>query len=271
MDYKKYLWLILIPFIVVVAAFSYNAFLGIAVVVCFLTFVLWQQRPNLLTQRAQREYAKGNNTKALEIFKKAHRTNRNSPANNILYAYILLRCGQDDEAAKVLNMVLFSSRLKPAQRMQAKQNLSLVRYRQGDMEEALRLMEEVFESYKSTGVYGALGYYKIVMNAPDAMEFALEAYDYNSDDKIIIDNLVQMYILRGQYEKAKVLSDKTLAAGNDGVEVYFHAGQIELAKGNRQQAAELFAKAQQSPRSFMTTVPEAEIARHLEMAGTDRN
>lgn len=255
----KYILAVLIPFAITWLAFAYNVLLGFGVLVVFLLLLFWWQRPNLLTLRGQNEYVKGNNNKALALLKKAHSMGRTSPDNNILYAYILLRCGQHEEAAKVLNMVLFSSRLKPAQRMKAKQNLSLVRYRQGDFEEATRLMQEVFASYKNSSVYGALGYYKILSHAPDAMDFALEAYDYNSDDKVIIDNLIQLYLERGQIDRAKELSDKTIAAGNEGVEIYYHAGQVALALGRKQEAHEFFLKAKESPRSFMTTVSEEEV------------
>ena len=259
----KYIFAVLIPFAITWLAFSYNVLLGFGVLVAFLLFLFWWQRPNLLTIRGQNEYARGNNNKALSLLKKAHSMGRTSPANNIVYAYILLRCGQHEEAAKVLNMVLFSSRLKPAERMKAKQNLSLVRYRQGDFEEATRLMQEVFTSYKNSSVYGCLGYYKILSHAPDAMNFALEAYEFNPDDKVIVDNLIQLYIERGQIDKAKELSDKTLAAGNEGVEIFYHAGQVALALGRKQEARTFFIKASEAPRSFMTTVSEEEIEDHI--------
>ena len=89
-----------------------------------------------------------------------------------------------------------------------KQILSLIHYRQNNFEDAVELMSEVFEARKSSSIYGALAYYKILAEDEDAMEFCLEAYDYNSDDKIIVDNLIIMHLKNGDYEKAKELGCK---------------------------------------------------------------
>jgi predicted Zn-dependent protease len=254
-----YIAAFVVPFILVWVSFMAHPLAGLIVTAILLTALYIWQRPALLTLRGQRQYAQGNNNRALEILKKAHEVSGRRPLNSVTYAYILLRCGDDKESAKVLNYVLLNSKLKPEHKNAARQNLSLVRYRQGDYAEALRIMEDVFADYKTSSVYGSLGYYKILLNAPDAMEFALEAYDFNGDDKIIIDNLIQLYIADGEFAKAKELSDKSLAAGNKSVEIYYHAGQVALGLGDSAAAREMFENARSCTRSFMTTVPEEEV------------
>lgn len=223
--------------------------------------------PELQCALGQSEYAKGNNTKALALLKKAHESSRSKPSVSAAYAYILLRVGQAEEASKVLNYVLLNSKLKEQDRAQLRQILSLVRYRQGDFEEATRLMELVFEVYKNTGVYGALGYYKILSNSPDMEKFNEEAYDYNSGDKVIIDNMVILALKKGDLQKAKELSDKSIGAGNRGVEIFYHAGQTYEALGENDKAADFFRKAKSCQRSFMTTVTEAEVENAIERLG----
>ena len=241
-----------------------NYLLALAMTAVGLGLVLYWQWPNLLSMRGQSEYAKGNNIKALELLKKSHESTRASTANSCAYAYILLRVGEAEEASKVLNFVLLNSKLKDDERLHARQILSLVRYKQGDFEEATRLMEMVFEGYKNSGVYGALGYYKILSNAPDMMEFNMEAYEYNSDDKIIVDNMIILYLKNGEIEKAKELSDKSVEAGNKGVEIFYHAGQVYLALGENETALGYFKKAKSCERSFMTTISETEVDRAID-------
>ena len=236
---------------------SYALALGVTAVV--ILFVLYWQWPNLLCLKGQSEYANGNNTKALVLLKKAHESSRSRVSNSTAYAYILLRVGQAEEASKVLNYVLLNQRLKENEKLQARQILSLVRYRQGDFAEATRLMEMVFEGYKNSSVYGALGYYKILSDAPDAQSFNDEAYEYNSDDKVIIDNVVILALKNGDLQKAKELSDKSIEAGNKGVEIFYHAGQVYLALGDKAKALDYFKRASSCERSFMTTVSEKEI------------
>lgn len=249
--------------LIVILAFMANVLGGILVSLVMLILLVYVQWPTLLTLRGQQEYSKGNYNKALSLLRRAHNSSRSKVYSSTSYAYILLRCGQPDEAKKVLNYVLLNRNLKPEEKAQARQILSLVHYKQKDYEEANRLMELVFETYKNSSVYGALGYYKILSKSEDALSFNLEAYDYNSDDKVIMDNLIQLYIESGELEKAKELSDKTLKAGNSGIEIYYHAGQIELAMGNREAALEFFQKAQSCPRSFMTAVSEEELNSQL--------
>lgn len=105
----------------------------------------------------------------------------------------------------------------------------------------------------------ALGYYKILSNAPDAQAFCEEAYEYNSDDKIIIDNVIILCLQNGDLQRAKELSDKSIGAGNKGVEIFYHAGQAEQALGNDEKALEYYKMAASCTRSFMTTVSEREV------------
>lgn len=262
-NFKVFLAIVAIG-IVAFAITMGNYMLALGMTAACLGLTLYWQWPNIMCAKGQSEYAKGNNTKALELLKKAHTSSRARVSNSCAYAYILLRVGEDEEAAKVLNFVLLNQKMKEADRMQARQILSLVRYKQGDFEEATRLMEMVFETYKNSSVYGALGYYKILSNSPDMMKFNLEAYDYNSDDKIIIDNMIILYLKNGDIEKAKELSDKSVDAGNKGVEIFYHAGQVYLALGDKKKALDYFKKAKSCQRSFMTTVSEGEIDREIE-------
>lgn len=246
-----------------------NYLFAVGATIVAIGVMLYWYWPELQCLRGQSEYAKGNNTKALTLLKKSHESNRSKAANSAAYAYILLRVGQAEEAAKVLNYVLLNQKLKESDKAQARQILSLVRYRQGDFDEATRLMELVFENYKNTSVYGALGYYKILSGAPDAEKFNREAYEYNSDDKVIIDNMVILALKNGDIQKAKELSDKSIDAGNKGVEIFYHAGQTYQELGDRKKALDFFKKAASCERSFMTTVSEGEIENVIASLETD--
>lgn len=264
MQKKKRISVPLLLFVAAVAVVGFlltmgNYLVALGATAVILLLVLYWQWPNLQSMRGQSEYAKGNNTEALALLKKAHESSRARTANSTAYAYILLRCGQAEEAAKVLNYVLLNQKLKQTEKLQARQILSLVRYKQGDFAEATRLMEMVFEGYKNSSVYGALGYYKILSNAPDAQAFCEEAYEYNSDDKIIIDNIIILCLQNGDLQRAKELSDKSIGAGNKGVEIFYHAGQTEQALGNDEKALEYYKMAASCTRSFMTTVSEREV------------
>ncbi len=174
-----------------------------------------------------------------------------------------MREGRPDEARTAINYALRNPRITEAETYKGKEILSMIYYRQGDYSKATEIMQTVFDNFVSTNVYGTLGYYKILLKAEDAESFALEAYEYNKTDKVILDNLVQLYYEKGEYEKAKKFSDEATGAEAKGIETFYHAGLVEKALGNKEAAIEDFKKALSFTPSFLTTVKTEEIEREL--------
>ncbi len=248
----------------VVLAFRVGYAAGFAVAaLVLLGLVIWQW-PNLLTLFGQRYYAQGKNNKALRCLKAGHEHGRAGASNSSAYAYILLRCGQAEEAKVVANYALLSKKISDADKNQVRQILSLICYKKGEYAEATKMMEKIFETYKTTTVYGTLGYYKILAGSEDMYSFNEEAYAYNSDNKVIIDNMVILHLMKGEYTEAQALSQKSIDAGNKGVEIYFHAAQAEEGLGNMDKAREYYRAARSCTRSFMTTIGEEEIDSAIE-------
>ena len=223
-----------------------------------LCLIIWQG-PNLLTLVGQRAYALGNHNKALRYLKAGHEHPRSGASNSSTYAYILLRCGRMDDAKFIANYALLNKRISDADKNQIRQILSLICYKKGEYDEATKMMEKIFETYRTSNVYGTLGYYKILAESEDMYTFNEEAYEYNSDNKVIMDNMVILCLRKGEAERAQEISQKSINAGNKGVEIFYHAGQAEEALGNAEQALEYYQKAYSCARSFMTTISENEI------------
>ncbi len=241
-------------------AFQFGGWqIGLIVAGVVLVALLIWHWPTILTLMGQREYALGNNTKALKYLKSAHEHGRSNAAHSSTYAYILLRCGRAEDARFVANYALMNKRNSESDKNQIRQILSLICYKQGDYAEATKIMEELFVTYKTTTVYGTLGYYKILSGSEDMYSFNEEAYEYNSDNKVIIDNKIILHLKKEEYEEARSLSQKSIDAGNQGVEIYYHAGQAEEGLGNTEKALEYYRMARSCTRSFMTTISEAEI------------
>lgn len=255
--------ILLVPILLAIL-YYYQWKLALLLTAAFVVFALYFWWPAFMTLMGQRQYGIGNTDKALKYLKAGHESSRAKTANSVTYGYILLRCGRMEEAKRVLNYALMNKKASEEDKAQLRQIMSLVYYKSGDIREAEELMSEVIKIYRNTSVYGALGYYKILLNSPDAYEFNCEAYDFNSDDKVIIDNMVLLELQRSNLERAEELSEKSIAAGNKGVEIFYHAGQVQNAKGNKTKALEYFEMARSCRRSFMTTVSEEEIDRAID-------
>ena len=92
---------------------------------------------------------------------------------------------------------------KPLERCRAKANHAMLLMKTGRLYEAVEELEEIFPTYKNTTLYGSLGFcYLVQGDMKKAQQFNEEAYEYNSDDPVIMDNMMQTYAKLGQFEKA---------------------------------------------------------------------
>ncbi len=255
---------ILMVIAAVILCFFINRLLGIAAAVLAVAFGIYTYIPTFYAVQGQRLFAAGDYDGAREKFKKAVDTGHAKVSIRTNYALCLLRSGKPDEAEVVLNVILMQKGLKPEQKYGAKQIRCMVYYKQGRMDEALEEANQIFyeDNYKNSVMYGMLGFFMLLdpNNDPDEVtRFCEEAYDYNSDDRDIADNLCICRYRAGEYARAAEISAKLIEAHPAFVEGYFHGAQIQHALGNNDKAIEYLDKIPECNRSHMTTVSEEEI------------
>lgn len=246
-------------------SFFYNPLMGVFLLVLGFILLLFVNRANIMMYMGYGQYNKKNYARGLKLMQSAHMSNAGNMNNSYHYAYMLLREGRLEDAKAAIKYALLRGNLKDSETYKGKEILSLISYKQGDYKEATKIMQSVFDHYKSSNVYGSLGYYKILAKAEDAESFALEAYEYNKNDKVILDNLVQLYYSKGDCEQAKKYSDEALGAQFTGIETYYHAALVDKAMGNKEKALENFKKALSFTPSFLTTVTTDEIERQIQL------
>ena len=69
------------------------------------------------------------------------------------------------------------------------------------------------------------------------------------------------YYNRGEYEKAKEISDKVVETSPKFVEAWYHAAQVACKLNDYEDALEKLEHIKECRRSFMTTISEEEIAK----------
>lgn len=247
--------------IIVVVCFFINPILGVIALGLAAGYAVYTSIPAYYTTKGNRAFAAGDEEQTLKWYKKAVDTGRANVTIKTSYAYILLRTGRPEEAETVLNGVLMNRHLEKEKKYYAKQNKCMVLYKLGRMDEAVEEAEELFEVYKNSAMYGMLGYFKLLQqeDLQETLKFCLEAYDYNSDDRDIQDNLSVVYYRLGEYEKASEISDKLVESQPKFVEAYYHGAMIAHKCGNDGKAAELLARLDECRRSYLTTVTQEEI------------
>jgi tetratricopeptide (TPR) repeat protein len=154
--------------------------------------------------------------------------------------------------------------------MLLKSNIALVQWKKGQLDDAVATLEEVFAGFKNTAVYGSLGYLLILKgDLEKALEFNREAYDYNNQNAVIVDNLGQNYYLMGEYDSAGEVYEKLLAGKPDFPEPYYNYGLVLAATGCRERALELFRKALEQKFSFLSAITREEVEHAIRKLSED--
>ena len=203
-------------------------------------------------------YNDGNNKKALSCYKITASLPLAGASSKIMYALMLMRSGEFEEAEKLLSGIILYGKTKPQEKFNAKAYRCMAKQKLGRLDEATDDAEELFESCKNTVTYGMLGYLRQLRGGTE-LKLCKEAYDYNSDDRDICDNLAVAYIRSGNFGEAEKLTEKLRHEYPDFAEAFYHSAQLALKKGDKQ-AAQMYAdKISECHFTAMTTVTKKDI------------
>lgn len=228
-----------------------------------LILIFWK-RTALLAIAARLQFQKGESEKSFRLFRIADKIGRLSAVDRMYYGYALLRTGNLTESRKMLTRSSMDAK-KPDMKKRIKAILALVTWKEGNLDEAIQMMEEAIEDFKNTNFYQNLGLmYVLKGDAQKAIEFNEEAYEYNSDDMIIADNLAESYALGGKLEDAKKLYEELLAKEPHFPEPYYCYGLLLVSEGQRDRGIELIRESLSKRFSFLSVKTKEEVEKLLE-------
>lgn len=238
-------------------AFLYNLVVGLIALVAlfFYIYILWYAE--FCVARGKALYRKDAKA-ALCWFERAYKRGM-KPKQLEVYAYYLLREGETEKAEKIYEGLL-RQRLTPENRLKVRADYAVFLLKTGRIDEAIEELEEVTVNYNNTTTYGSLGYlYLLKNNRRRAESYNLEAYDYNSTDPVILDNLVQLYIKLENYSEAKKYAEELLERKPYFVEAYYDSAFVFLKLSDFEKAEEIIEQANQCRITFMSTVKQEEV------------
>ena len=241
-----------------------SLFITLIVLIAFL----WIKRASLLTRLATSAYfVKGNIEKASKLFEKAYKTGEMSADSKIAYSSFCLRENKLKTCKKLLNEVINSRFSTSEDKLGAKHNLSVLMWKEGNLEEAFNLMQTVHKSITSSNTYGTLGVLYIEKakqgDREGALEFLKEAYEYNDSDKTIADNLGEMYYILGEYESAKEIYEKLLEKDFTTPVPYYNYGRVLKKLGENEKAINIFNKALTCRFTNVMTITKDDVQNEL--------
>ena len=146
-----------------------------------------------------------------------------------------MREGEYEKAIDIFGDIM---RMRPQQsfRIKTRINRAIAFTKLGRIKEAKVALEDIHEKYKSRQVYESLGYLYVITDDEKAEEYNLEAYDYDPDNYVILDNLCQHYIQKGDYKKAREYGEKAYEIDDNKVDNLYHLALIEMHDKNAEKS-----------------------------------
>lgn len=209
-------------------------------------------------------HSRGNFEKAQRLYEKAQELGTNRPNYLLSYGVLMLREGNFEKAKELFSIVLVNMPAKEQYKTMAKMNISLAYWKLGDLDTAVEMLEEVHRKYRSGKVYGTLGY--LLIHTGDlerALNYNLEALEYDNEDPVVLDNLGQIYYKKGDIDKAKEYFEKAEEEKDDQAVTLYHLGLIYSQEGNKELAKEKLEKALSCNITPLSAVTREDIEKAL--------
>ena len=234
---------------------------GVLVSIITLGYFIYRAMPVIYAMKANALYNEGNIDGAKKYYEKAVDTGRAKSNVIVQYVMMLMRNGNFKTALRLIDKTVSERKVKDDDKLILKQYRCLLYHKLGNKEEALDDAMEIFSSVKNTISYGLFGYLRLANGKFNerTLGLCLEAYEYNSDDRDIVDNLVYACYKMEKFEEAEELLPELIEKNPKFVEGYYHGALVKLALGKKKEAKELFEKISECNKTALTTVSDEEI------------
>ncbi len=245
-------------------------YIGLFVLAVGIIFVFFK-RSSLLCVIAANTAAKGNVLRAERIYKTADKIGTLKFKDLINYGYFMLKNGRMDIARVMFGRAAMEKKINKTQKLLLKSLQALLVWKEGHLSEAIEMLEEVTKEYKTSMTYQSLGLlYILNRDKEKAMAYCTEAYEYNSDDNVIMDNLAEAYVLCGDKTRAMEIYEELIGRNPSFPDAYYGYGILLLGEGRREEAVEYLGRALSKRFSFLSALPRERVE-SIYLANLDRN
>ena len=199
---------------------------------------------------------KGDIEGAMKLYAEAEKEGLKEMNALLAYSVLLIRSGKFQEARELL-VKIQKYPMNEEHRRQLMVNYASVAYKLGNVEKGIELLERMHQKAPNGMVYQTLGYLYVEAGMYEkAIAFNTEAYEYDDEDAITLDNLGQAYYRLGnEKEKAKEYFEKALEVKPGQIDTLYFLAQYDIEAGDKAAAKAKLEKALEgrfSPLNFAT-------------------
>lgn len=218
---------------------------GIVGLVILLLIYIYFNRSVFYQNKANKKYHNRDYEGSLADLKAAVSIDPKNAKIRGTYAFLLIKMGYIDEASVQIEEALARVKVESDKNTMLITK-ALVFWKQGKIDKAIKLLDELIKTYETTNVYSTLGLlYNEKGDYEKALEFNLLAKDYNSSNPAILDNLGTSYFNLGEYDKAFETYQEAMKYKPTFPEIYYNYAKMLDRNGDIEKALYMLRTSQQ--------------------------
>lgn len=203
---------------------------------------------NQLSEKGQAAQSRAEHEKALKLYDEAIKAGVKKPVYLMAYGMLLLRYGRYEEARALFLRAESSRDITKEERAQLRINYAVTQWKLGNLDASILQFKIAQNTKKNGTIYGSLGYVLIEKarqtgDFTEALEYNMEALEYDDEDAVVLDNLGQLYLAMGDKEKALEYFTKAHERKPAQVDTLYYLAKLAAERGETAQAKEYLEKA----------------------------
>lgn len=198
----------------------------------------------LKVRSALLKHQRGQKDEAMQMYEELYQSGVVQASYMLPYSVLLLRSGGDENVYQKVREILVKAQKAPdltdERRQQLLMNYAIAVWKLGDLEKAVSTLEASHRKSPNSLTYQSLGFLYIETGDQEkALNYNLEALDYDEEDSITLDNLGQVYYrLMGDKENARSYFEKAHAIKPTQIDTLYFLALMDEEDGKLKEAEE---------------------------------
>lgn len=244
----------------ILALFTFiKPFPGILLLGLYIVYLAFTNIPYILFYIGNSKYSKGDAEGAFKAFNNAYDL-PNCPASlRLTYSYLLLKERNIERAKKVFKLVEKSD-LNPYDIGRYDLVKALIKWKDGNIVEAIDILEKAHTDAKSTTTYETLGYLFILNKQYDeALNLSIDGLDYDNGNLILLDNMAEAYYYLGNLDEARKIYDDLIEKSPKFIEPYYYYALILIEHNQSDEALKILEYGLTLKESYLSNIKKCDL------------
>jgi tetratricopeptide (TPR) repeat protein len=218
---------------------------------------------NKLYDAGKADEARAKHRAALEQYESAISKGCERAAYIMAYGVLLLRFDQFEKARDVFLKAEKIPGLSKVEKRQLRINFAICQWKLGNLDRAIEQLQIARQDGANSMIYGSLGFMLIEKGErggdyTEAIAFNREAYKYDEDDAVVLDNMGQLHLRMGEREKALEYFKRAHEIKPRQVDTLYYLAYLAIESGDSESAREYLDTALSGNFSALSTIKREE-------------